>query len=66
MTLQPLNEQLLAIEVSEIRQFDESVSDIPGILKLTLGEPDFNTPEHVKQAGIKAIQENYSQYRDGW
>ena len=62
MTLQPLNEQLPAIEVSEIRQFDESVSDIPGILKLTLGEPDFNTPEHVKQAGIKAIQENYSHY----
>ncbi|TLQ49941.1 pyridoxal phosphate-dependent aminotransferase [Lacticaseibacillus casei] len=62
MTLQPLNEQLPAIEVSEIRQFDESVSKIPGILKLTLGEPDFNTPEHVKQAGIAAIQENYSHY----
>lgn len=62
MKLQPLNKQLTDIDVSEIRQFDESVSKIPGILKLTLGEPDFNTPEHVKQAGIEAIQENYSHY----
>lgn len=62
MKLQPLNKQLADIDVSEIRQFDESVSKIPGILKLTLGEPDFNTPEHVKQAGIEAIQENYSHY----
>ncbi|MCG4282369.1 pyridoxal phosphate-dependent aminotransferase, partial [Lacticaseibacillus saniviri] len=50
-----LNQQLNHIEVSEIRQFDEAVSGIPGILKLTLGEPDFNTPEHVKQAAIDAI-----------
>ena len=62
MKLQPLNKQLADIDVSEIRQFDESVSKIPGILKLTLGEPDFNKPEHVKQAGIEAIQENYSHY----
>ncbi|KRO15246.1 pyridoxal phosphate-dependent aminotransferase [Lacticaseibacillus saniviri] len=57
-----LNQQLNHIEVSEIRQFDEAVSGIPGILKLTLGEPDFNTPEHVKQAAIDAIENNYSHY----
>ncbi|KFN92626.1 N-acetyl-L,L-diaminopimelate aminotransferase [Tetragenococcus muriaticus PMC-11-5] len=45
-----------------IRQFDERVSNIPNMLKLTLGEPDFNTPEHVKQAGISAIEQNYSHY----
>lgn len=48
--------------VSLIRQFDERVSDIPNILKLTLGEPDFNTPEHVKQAGAQAIEDNFSHY----
>ncbi len=26
-----------------IRQFDQSISDVPGIKKLTLGEPDFTT-----------------------
>ena len=32
------------------------------IIHLEIGEPDFNTPENIKQAGIKAIQENYTHY----
>lgn len=56
------NPQVYKIAVSLIRQFDEKVSDIPDILRLTLGEPDFNTPEHVKQAGIDAIAGNASHY----
>ncbi|KFN91938.1 pyridoxal phosphate-dependent aminotransferase [Tetragenococcus muriaticus] len=59
---QRFNSRLDQIEVSMIRQFDERVSNIPNMLKLTLGEPDFNTPEHVKQAGISAIEQNYSHY----
>lgn len=31
-------------------------------MKLTLGEPDFNTPEHVKQAGIRSIEADHSHY----
>jgi aminotransferase len=50
------------IAVSLIRQFDEKVSGIPNMLKLTLGEPDFNTPEHVKEAGQQAIKDNFSHY----
>lgn len=56
------NRQLNNIAVSMIRKFDEQVSDIPDIVKLTLGEPDFNTPDHVKAAGKAAIDENYSHY----
>lgn len=56
------NKQVDKIAVSLIRQFDERVSSIPNILKLTLGEPDFNTPEHVKKAGIEAIEGNFSHY----
>ncbi len=49
-----------------IRQFDQSISSIPGVLRLTLGEPDFTTPEHVKEAGKAAIDANFSPlYRDG-
>ncbi|MDN6640053.1 MAG: pyridoxal phosphate-dependent aminotransferase [Tetragenococcus sp.] len=59
---QRFNSRLDQIAVSMIRQFDERVSNVPNILKLTLGEPDFNTPEHVKQAGISAIEQNYSHY----
>lgn len=59
---QRFNPELEKITVSLIRQFDERVSKIPNMLKLTLGEPDFDTPEHVKQAGIQAIEDNFSHY----
>ena len=56
------NKQVYKIAISTIRKFDEQVSTIPDILKLTLGEPDFNTPEHVKTAGQDAIKNNFSHY----
>ncbi|MGZ7204655.1 aminotransferase class I/II-fold pyridoxal phosphate-dependent enzyme, partial [Streptococcus pyogenes] len=59
---QRFNKQLDRIEISMIRQFDQSISDIPGILKLTLGEPDFTIPEHVKNAAKAAIEANEGHY----
>ncbi|MGX7162472.1 pyridoxal phosphate-dependent aminotransferase [Enterococcus massiliensis] len=59
---QRFNKQVYNIHISLIRQFDEKVSGVPDILKLTLGEPDFNTPEHVKAAGVDAIEKNFSHY----
>jgi len=32
------------------------------VIDLSLGEPDFNTPEHIKQAAKKAIDDNWSHY----
>ena len=32
------------------------------IIDLSLGEPDFDTPQHIKDAGIKAINDNFSHY----
>jgi len=32
------------------------------IISLSIGEPDFNTPEHVKDAAKKALDENYTRY----
>lgn len=57
-----INHKLSALNPSGIRAFDNEVSKIPGIIKLTLGEPDMNVPEHVKQAAIKSIQDNDSHY----
>lgn len=56
------NQHLNRVEVSMIRQFDQAISDIPGILKLTLGEPDFTTPHHVKEAAKAAIDADQSHY----
>lgn len=32
------------------------------VIDLSLGEPDFDTPQHIKDAAIKAINDNYSHY----
>lgn len=56
------NKNLNKIEVSMIRQFDQSISDIPDVLKLTLGEPDFATPKHIKEAAKRAIDADESHY----
>lgn len=32
------------------------------VINMSVGEPDFNTPTHIKAAGIKAIEDNYSKY----
>ena len=45
-----------------IRQFDQAISEIPGVLRLTLGEPDFTTPDHVKEAAKRAIDQDQSYY----
>lgn len=34
------------------------------VIDLSVGEPDFPTPENVKQAGIRAIQENFTKYTE--
>nr|MDQ6930949.1 aminotransferase class I/II-fold pyridoxal phosphate-dependent enzyme [Candidatus Eremiobacteraeota bacterium] len=32
------------------------------VVHMEIGEPDFDTPDHIKEAGIKAIRDNYSHY----
>ena len=32
------------------------------VINLSVGEPDFNTPDHIKEAAKKAIDENFSRY----
>ena len=50
------NTRLNSLGPSKIRAFDEKASQIPGIIKLTIGEPDLNTPDHVKDAAIADIK----------
>lgn len=59
-----MKSELSQIQPSSILKFNQEISTIPDIVKLTLGEPDFNTPDHVKQAAIKSIENNESHYTD--
>ncbi|XIF20363.1 MAG: Hypothetical protein AJITA_01115 [Acetilactobacillus jinshanensis] len=47
---------------SAILGFNQKISKIPDLIKLTIGEPDFATPEHIKKAAVKAIEDNHSHY----
>lgn len=59
-----MNKNLLNIEISGIRRFFNKVKKIDGAISLTLGEPDFNTPNEIKFGMIKAIEENRTTYTD--
>ncbi|GEO70212.1 aminotransferase class I/II-fold pyridoxal phosphate-dependent enzyme [Levilactobacillus acidifarinae] len=57
-----VNQTVAPIGISPIRYFAQKFAKIPDLIKLTLGEPDFNVPEHVKQAAIDSIKANKSHY----
>ncbi|MBG9988122.1 aminotransferase class I/II-fold pyridoxal phosphate-dependent enzyme [Aerococcaceae bacterium DSM 111176] len=57
-----LNPLITQVEPSPIREFDGLISNIPGIIKLTLGEPDFPSPEAAKEAAINGINTNKTKY----
>lgn len=63
--MKKLNKNFGRLKPVGIREFDYHASTIPGIVKLTLGEPDFNVPEPMKQAAIKSIKDNDSHYAPG-
>ena len=61
MTLS-LNPRAEALVISGIRQFFNQLVDYPDAINLTIGQPDFPTPEAVKQAGMDAIAANKTSY----
>lgn len=50
------------VKSSAILNFAKYTSQYPDIVKFTVGEPDFNTPDHIKTAAIKGIVDNHSHY----
>ena len=59
-----INKRVKEIQISGIRKFYNMTLKYPDVISLTLGQPDFNTPEHVKEAGIKAINANKTKYTE--
>ncbi|RLQ97080.1 aminotransferase A [Falsibacillus albus] len=57
-----LNQTVKNIEISGIRKFFNMVNDFDDLVSLTIGQPDFHTPLHIKEAGESAIQENFTSY----
>ena len=60
-----LNNAVMGVELSGIRQFTYLVRDTPGACALTIGEPDLNTPDVIKEAAKAALDANDTHYPPG-
>lgn len=57
-----VNQEVIDIEVPGIRVFSNRVTQYEDGVNLTIGEPDFSTPENIKRVGIEAIHKNHTGY----
>ena len=58
----PLNETILNIKPSGIRKFFDLVSEMKDVISLGVGEPDFDTPWHIRDEGIYALEQGKTFY----
>jgi len=57
-----INPLVKDVQISGIRKFYNMVADIEGTISLTIGQPDFPTPTHIKEAAKQAIDNDYTVY----
>lgn len=58
----PLSETIVNIPPSGIRKFFDVVSEMKGAISLGVGEPDFDTPWHVREEGIHSLEKGRTFY----
>ena len=58
----PLNSNLMGLRRSQIRSFTNLARQTPGCVSLTIGEPDFDTPDEIKAAAIAALEAGQTHY----
>lgn len=62
----PLSERILGMEESATIKMAQLARDLKSqgkdIISLSLGEPDFDTPDHIKEAAKKALDNGYTKY----
>lgn len=57
-----LNSSLFSLKRSAIRTFSQKAKQTPGCIALTLGEPDFDTPEKIKLAAKQSLENGETHY----
>ena len=57
-----LNKKVLDIKPSGIRKFFDVASEIKGAISLGVGEPDFDTPWHIREEGIYTLEKGRTYY----
>ncbi len=51
-----VSERIASVPPSGIRRFFDIAATMEGVISLGIGEPDFDTPEPIVQAGIEALK----------
>ncbi len=59
---EPLSKTISSIRPSGIRKFFDVVSEMPDAISLGVGEPDFDTPWHIRDEGIRALEQGKTFY----
>ena len=57
-----LTESIQSVKPSGIRRFFDIVNEMDNVISLSVGEPDFQTPWHVREAGIKSLEQGRTWY----
>jgi aminotransferase len=57
-----LNDTVRAIPPSGIRRFFDMLAEMKDVISLTIGEPDFTTPEHITRAAIESLEAGETHY----
>jgi aminotransferase len=57
-----LSKRVQAVRPSGIRKFFDIINTMPNVISLGVGEPDFVTPEHIRQAGVQSILQGHTRY----
>ena len=58
----PLSKTITTIEPSGIRKFFDIVSEMDDAISLGVGEPDFDTPWHIRDEGIYSLEKGRTFY----
>ncbi len=58
----PLSDRTVALKPSGIRKFFDVVSEMPDAISLGVGEPDFDTPWHIRDEGIYSLEKGKTFY----
>ena len=54
--------RVASLKPSGLRKFFDIIAEMPEVVSLGIGEPDFDTPGIIRQAGIRALQDGYTHY----
>lgn len=57
-----LNPEIQALKPSGIRKFFDIANEMEDVISLSIGEPDFVTPWHIRQAGIQSLEDGKTWY----